>query len=87
MSTGMRRSNLIATGEGYPVTVANEGVSGAASSNGGAIIPFVLDKLPRAQFVMINYGHNDYRDGVSTGLGFIQATRDTTIPSRITFSE
>ena len=49
MSTGMRRSNLIATGEGYPVTVANEGVSGAASSNGGAIIPFVLDRLPRAQ--------------------------------------
>jgi lysophospholipase L1-like esterase len=62
-------ADMLTSARGYPVKVANEGVSGAASSNGVAIIASVLALHPEAQYVMINYGHNDHRDGIASGLG------------------
>jgi lysophospholipase L1-like esterase len=64
-------ADSLSAARGYPVTVVNEGVSGAASSVGVATIQSLLQKHPNAQYFMIMYGHNDFRDNVPSGRGLM----------------
>jgi PKD repeat protein/lysophospholipase L1-like esterase len=62
-------ADLLTAAKGYPVSIANEGLSGGASADGLAAIPFLLDKYPNAQRFLVMYGHNEFARNVPTGLG------------------
>jgi lysophospholipase L1-like esterase len=49
----------LAAARGYPVTVANEGVLGATSATGAALLTTLLQRYPNANYFLLVYGHND----------------------------
>jgi len=64
--------NLLAAAKGVPVTIANEGVSGATSADGIASISSTLSKYPSAKYYLVMYGTNDaYNPAVPSGMGLI----------------
>jgi lysophospholipase L1-like esterase len=52
-------AGLLTAWKGYPVVVANEGVSGATSANGVSLIGSTLQLYPAAKYYLILYGTND----------------------------
>lgn len=63
-------ATLLTTGKGYPIAVANEGVSGATSADGAATISSTLSKYPSAKYYLVMYGTNDaYIPAVPSGRG------------------
>jgi lysophospholipase L1-like esterase len=64
--------NLLTASKGVPVTIANEGVSGATSADGTTSISSALSKYPSAQYYLVMYGSNDaYIPPVPSGMGLI----------------
>jgi len=64
--------NLLAAAKGIPVTIANEGVSGATSADGVAYISSTLAKYPTAKYYLVMYGTNDaYLPALPSGMGLI----------------
>jgi lysophospholipase L1-like esterase len=51
--------DLLTAAKGYPHTVASEGVSGATSAGGAALISTTLSNHPSAKYFLILYGTND----------------------------
>jgi peptidoglycan/xylan/chitin deacetylase (PgdA/CDA1 family)/lysophospholipase L1-like esterase len=64
--------NLLTASKGVPVTIANEGVSGATSADGASTISSSLSKYPSAKYYLVMYGTNDaYLPGLPSGRGLI----------------
>jgi lysophospholipase L1-like esterase len=65
-------ANLLTASKGVPVTIANEGVSGATSADGASTISSSLSKYPSAKYYLVMYGTNDaYLPGLPSGRGLI----------------
>jgi len=65
-------STLLTAAKGYPVSVANEGISGTSSADGVISISIVLAKYPTAKYYLVLYGTNDaYIPAVPSGSGLI----------------
>jgi lysophospholipase L1-like esterase len=65
-------ANLLIASKGVPVTIANEGISGATSGDGAATISSTLAKYPSAKYYLVMYGTNDaYLPAVRSGMGLI----------------
>ena len=62
-------SNLLVGIKGYPHSIANEGVSGHTSTDGLALLPSTLNNHADARYYLIQYGTNDARIPVPSGLG------------------
>lgn len=56
---GSTLSGLLRNSKGFPITVANRGVSGATSAAGARIISLILSTVPQAKYFLVMYGTND----------------------------
>jgi lysophospholipase L1-like esterase len=54
-----RLNTVLTAQQGFPQTIANEGVNGATTSDGLALLPAVLAKHPGAKRYLLQYGTND----------------------------
>ena len=64
--------NLLTASKGYPVSVANAGVSGTTSTDGVASISGTLSTYPTATYFLIMYGSNDAKiPSVPSGMGLL----------------
>ena len=50
---------MLTAAKGYPISVANEGISGTTSADGLLSISTVLAKYPTAKYYLVMYGTND----------------------------
>ena len=63
---------LLTAAKGYPISVANEGISGTSSADGVVSISTVLAKYPTAKYYLVMYGTNDATiPAVPSGWGLI----------------
>ena len=63
---------LLTAAKGYPISVANEGISGTGSADGVASISTMLSKYPSAKYFLVMYGTNDaYIPALPSGSGLL----------------
>jgi lysophospholipase L1-like esterase len=62
-------NDLVAVGAGFPVTVLNEGLGGTTSSHGALRLQSALERHPKSQIWLIQFGTNDAISGFRSGQG------------------